>query len=129
MGGNETMTKRYTVNQSPLGGYFVYDEETDFQFPAISEMEANIFCEKLNEQDQQIKQLKKENEILKHWNKCLAEKRHEELKYYTHQDCIHYCEKLHDEYECGEGHWWWETSCDNDGDIEEVGVCENFEKK
>ena len=54
------MTKRYTVNQSPLGGYFVYDEETDFQFPTISEMEADIFCEKLNEQDQKIKELEQE---------------------------------------------------------------------
>ena len=126
------MTKRYVIEDNKA----IVDTETMTPngiptkiFVAEDPFEANKICNELNEQDQQIKQLKKEKEILKHWNKWLAEKRHNELKCYTHQDCIHYCEKLHDEYECGEGHWWWETSCDNDGDIEEVGVCENFEKK
>ena len=47
---------------------------------------------------------------------------------YTHKDCIHYWEKLHDEFECGEGHWWWETGCDIDGDVDTLIVCEKFEK-
>ena len=49
--------------------------------------------------------------------------------YFEHSDCVYYWEKLHDEYECGEGHWWWEIGCYNDGDVEIFGVCENFREK
>lgn len=49
--------------------------------------------------------------------------------YFEHSDCVYYWEKLHDEYECGEGHWWWETGCYNGGDVETFSVCENFREK
>ena len=36
--------------------------------------------------DKRIKELYDENEQLKHWNKCLAEKRHQELSYGYYTD-------------------------------------------
>ena len=41
----------------------------------------------LNGYDKENKYLKQEISQLKHWNKCLAEKRHQELSYHNYTDC------------------------------------------
>ena len=41
----------------------------------------------LNSYDKENKYLKQEISQLKHWNKCLAEKRHQELHYHNYNGC------------------------------------------
>ena len=73
--------KRYRVYQK--GNYFAINDDIG-EVAVIScirtEIEAEWLCDLLNKLNDENEQLKKENKQLKHWNNCLAEKRHQELK-------------------------------------------------
>ena len=80
--------KRFTTN-----GYYIFDHYKDDQW-LVNEVEADLIVDKMNnldlkarERSKALSKLQKENEQLKqqvkqlqHWNKCLAEKRHQELE-------------------------------------------------
>lgn len=59
-----------SMNKAPVTSLFESYDRDDLQ--GIVDL--------LNELYNENEQLKKENRQLKHWNKCLAEKRHQELK-------------------------------------------------
>lgn len=75
--------KRFTMARSMIdGAYYIYDNQTDFQFPTIPFGITEIFCQKLNNISEENKQLKSD---CKWWEEqfdeyTIIKKENEQLK-------------------------------------------------
>ena len=74
------MTERFTLGvcESGLG---LTDNETKEQYLEVDDTTLIRLCEVLNGLSEENGQLREQVKQLQHWNKCLAEKRHQELSY------------------------------------------------
>ena len=67
-GGGMTENKRYNIKPSKImeDGFCIQDNEREHSFPTVDDKSHLIMYEKaLNEQDERIRELEKENETLK----------------------------------------------------------------
>ena len=81
--------KRFEIIKSAIidGARVIKDNEKKYTFATTFETATLINYRKaLNELYEENEQLKQQIQQLKHWNRCLAEKRHQELSYGYYTD-------------------------------------------
>ena len=72
--------KQYRVICDDINAYSIHKDNELIVYD-LFKSDADRICEELNQIADENEQLKQQIQQLQHWNKCLAQKRHQELSY------------------------------------------------